>query len=115
MVALPLQPMTEVTIMAKRELLIIKGKDGEHDRMEFEESDLPMLAKAMKMAQQEASSPGRLLRLEEVEALVGLKKSAIYSRIKQGAFPAPIEVRGTAAKRWREADITAWIAHVAAP
>ncbi|MFC3816400.1 helix-turn-helix transcriptional regulator [Lysobacter sp. GCM10012299] len=95
--------------MSRRELVILKGKGDQPDRIELEESDLPMLAKAMEMAQQNSSYPSRLLKLEEVEALVGLKKSAIYQRVKEGSFPPPVSVKGTTAKRWREGEVAAWI------
>lgn len=55
-----------------------------------------------------AQSPLRLLRLSEVLARVGLKKSAIYARIRAGMFPKPVDLGGVVA--WVEAEIDAWIA-----
>ena len=52
---------------------------------------------------------GRLLRRSEVEARTGLKKTAIYSRIKNKTFPASLEI-GPGVVRWREVDIDAWMA-----
>ena len=51
---------------------------------------------------------GRFLRLPEVEATVGLKKSKLYALMKEAddPFPSPIHV-GTRAL-WVEADIIAW-------
>lgn len=50
----------------------------------------------------------RLVRLPEVETRVGLKKTAIYQKIKAGEFPAPTKI-GYAA-RWPESAINQWIA-----
>lgn len=50
----------------------------------------------------------KLIRLTEVMLLVGLKKSAIYDRIKDNKFPAPIKIGG--ASRWPDQEINAWIA-----
>lgn len=49
-----------------------------------------------------------LLRLPEVEKATGLKKSAIYSRIKEGTFPAPICL-GAKARAWKSDAIAHWI------
>lgn len=97
----------------KRELLLkLDPKTGEQ-RLEIEESDLPMLAKAMAMAQAPAG-PGKLLKLAEVEARVGLKKSAIYQRVAAGTFPAPVSIAAKAS-RWRESDVEKWLQDVAGP
>lgn len=55
----------------------------------------------------------RLLRRPEVEALVGLKTSAIYANMKAGLFPRPVKIgkRGVA---WRSADIAAFLQNGAA-
>jgi prophage regulatory protein len=53
----------------------------------------------------------RLLRLPQVEALVGLKKSAIYAgcRAKPPTFPVPIKLSPRAVA-WPESAIQRWIA-----
>lgn len=51
----------------------------------------------------------RLLRLPDVEARTGLKKSAIYAGMKAGTFPACIKL-GPRAAAWPESDISNWIA-----
>lgn len=51
----------------------------------------------------------RLLRLNEVEAIIGLKHSTIYRRINSGEFPRPLRV-GRRAVRWRQSDIDGWLA-----
>lgn len=50
----------------------------------------------------------RLLRLQEVEYLTGLKKSALYELMAGGLFPSAVRVgrRGTA---WKLSSIRAWI------
>lgn len=50
----------------------------------------------------------RLLELREVEDLTGLRKSAIYVRIREGQFPAPVS-RGGRSVAWRLSSITSWI------
>lgn len=47
--------------------------------------------------------------MPQVEAACGLKKSAIYLRIKAGYFPRPVSL-GTKHVAWRSDDIEAWIA-----
>jgi prophage regulatory protein len=52
----------------------------------------------------------RLIRLPDVEAKTGLKHSAIYQRITEGAFPRQVPL-GPKAVAWLEAEIDAWIDH----
>jgi predicted DNA-binding transcriptional regulator AlpA len=54
------------------------------------------------------SEPQRLIRLPEVENLTGLKKSAIYQRIAEGRFPAPIRVTERASA-FIESEVSDWI------
>lgn len=51
----------------------------------------------------------QLLRRNEVEAIVGLKKSAIYDRISREEFPAPERFRSSRMVRWRRSKIEAWL------
>lgn len=53
-------------------------------------------------------SPWRLLRLEEVLAIVGVSKSALYQWIEEGLFPAPVRV-GKRGSRWRASEVAAWV------
>ena len=55
-----------------------------------------------------------LLRLSEVIVRVGLKKTAIYSRIKAGVFPEPIKL-SQRCSRWRAEDIERWVADTTRP
>lgn len=51
--------------------------------------------------------PRRHLRLPAVIALVGLKRTAIYRRMKEGSFPQPIQL-GARAVAWDAAAIAEW-------
>lgn len=51
----------------------------------------------------------RLLRLPEVEARTGLKKSSIYAGMRAGTFPSCVTI-GHRAVAWPESRIDAWIA-----
>lgn len=55
------------------------------------------------------SQAERLLRLPDVEARTGLKKSAIYAGMKAATFPACIKL-GPRAAAWPESEISNWIA-----
>ena len=50
----------------------------------------------------------RLLRLNEVLHRVGLRRSAIYLKIKLGEFPPPVRL-GARAVAWPSDVIDAWI------
>lgn len=50
----------------------------------------------------------RLIRLPEVISRVGLKKSAIYSRIREGSFPKPRPLAANAVA-WPESAIDKWV------
>lgn len=49
-----------------------------------------------------------LMRLEAVEAAVGLKKSTLYAMIKAGEFPRPVKI-GPALNGWPSSEIEQWI------
>lgn len=55
-----------------------------------------------------AATTDTLLRLPEVEAIVGLKKSKLYLLIQEGDFPPPIRL-GKRAVRWKASVVDAWI------
>lgn len=50
-----------------------------------------------------------LLRLPQVQARVGLSRSALYARIASGEFPKPVGL-GVRAVAWPSDEIDAWIA-----
>lgn len=55
-----------------------------------------------------AAPPARLLRLPEVIARVGLRRSAIYQRMSEGRFPRSRSL-GPKCAVWVEAEIDEWI------
>ena len=57
-------------------------------------------------------SHARLLRLPEIMARVGLKRSAIYQRMSEGNFPRSRSLSSKCAV-WVEAEVDAWIEEVA--
>ena len=59
-----------------------------------------------------ATSPARLLRLPEVMARVGMKRSAIYQRMSEGRFPKSRSL-GPKCAVWVEAEINDWIQSIA--
>ena len=52
----------------------------------------------------------RALRLTDVVAKVGLKRSTIYALAKQGLFPAPIKL-STHASAWLEDQLDKWLSN----
>lgn len=55
--------------------------------------------------------PEVLLKLEQVEAQTGMKKSYIYREMKKGTFPRACKIgHGT---RWMQSDVQRWIAALA--
>jgi len=52
----------------------------------------------------------KLLRLPEVEEIVGFKKSTIYQYIREGKFPRQVKI-GTSS-RWKLSDIKKWMKQV---
>ena len=49
-----------------------------------------------------------ILRRPEVSERTGLARSTLYQRIKEGKFPAPVQL-GVRAVGWRESDVAKWI------
>lgn len=50
----------------------------------------------------------RLIVLEEVERITGLKKSSLYRLMGQGQFPGPVRV-GPKSVRWPESHVLGWV------
>lgn len=55
----------------------------------------------------------RLLRLPDVMAMTGLRKSAIYAAMKDGRFPAPR--KWGRSSMWLQAEVAAWVHQVIEP
>ncbi len=58
------------------------------------------------------ASVRRLLPIEEVMDLCGVKRTELYHRIKIKDFPAPVKIG--ASSRWVSAEVDAWIGRVVA-
>jgi prophage regulatory protein len=58
------------------------------------------------------TGPDQLIRLSQVINLVGLKRSWIYQRTKEGKFPRPIKI-GSRASVWTQISVAAWIQKMA--
>ncbi|MFZ3484245.1 helix-turn-helix transcriptional regulator [Sphingomonas sp. 3-13AW] len=56
-------------------------------------------------------APDRLLRLPEVSEMVGLSKSMIYRKMRDGSFPAAIKPGGVST-RWKESEVCRWVEKV---
>lgn len=52
----------------------------------------------------------RLIRLDEVQRLVGLGKTKIYEMIAAGRFPVPYKV--SSAARWSQHEVLNWIENI---
>lgn len=51
-----------------------------------------------------------ILRLPKVQERVGLSRSTLYAKIKDGTFPAGIKLgTGARAVGWLESDVNAWL------
>lgn len=59
-----------------------------------------------------ASPAMRLLRIDEVCALVGISRAMVYKCMKHGPAPFPKPVKIGALSRWLEEDVVAWIAQL---
>ena len=52
----------------------------------------------------------RLLRMRELESLVGVKRSTIHRLVSQGRFPPPLHPFGHGrVAAWKATEIAAWI------
>ena len=54
------------------------------------------------------NSDDRILRLREVEAIVGLKRSTIYRKLSTNNFPRPRRLCGSSVG-WLNSEIQSWI------
>ena len=50
----------------------------------------------------------KLLRLREVEGIVGMGASTIYRKMDGGSFPRPVDVGGGSV-RWRADELSEWL------
>jgi prophage regulatory protein len=59
------------------------------------------------LANESEIKPRRLISIQEVLYRTGLSRTAVYQRMGDGLFPAPIELGRNSV--WLESDIDAWI------
>lgn len=52
----------------------------------------------------------RLLRLPDVIAQTGYRRSRLYELVRSGKFPRPVSLGGGRAVAWPSSEIDAWIA-----
>ena len=57
------------------------------------------------MAQEDT---GKLLRLEAVISLIGMKGSWVLQKVNEGKFPKPLRLSPRAVA-WRQSDVMEWI------
>ena len=50
----------------------------------------------------------RLLHIREVAAMTALSRATIYTMMRSGDFPRPLQV-GPRAVRWRESQVRQWV------
>ncbi len=62
----------------------------------------------MQASPSKTAHPERLLRLPDVEALTGLKKSSIYDAMRRNEFPAAVKLSRRAVC-WSSSAIDRWI------
>ena len=63
------------------------------------------------MASSVPANYDRLIMLEAVESIVGLKRTRIYKLIRESDFPAPYKPGGSGS-RWSEVEVLAWVARI---
>lgn len=53
--------------------------------------------------------PDRLIRMPEFKARIGLSRTTIYFKVKDGSLPKPVTLGGNTIA-WRESEVDAWMA-----
>jgi len=56
-----------------------------------------------------SGEPDRLISLPEVKEIVGIGKTMIYRKMREGSFPQPCKPGG-ASSRWSEREVRGWVA-----
>jgi prophage regulatory protein len=64
---------------------------------------------AIKQAPPPIRTIDRIIRVNELCALVGLHRSTVWRAVAQGKFPKPVVI-STQSRGWRASDIEQWIA-----
>ena len=55
------------------------------------------------------ATDARLIRMRELQTLVGMRRSTIHRLISEGRFPEPIHPLANRLAAWRSTDVQAWI------
>jgi len=50
----------------------------------------------------------RILRVRDVMAMTGLKRTTLYLKVRESQFPKPVQL-GARAVGWREAEVRGWV------
>jgi len=82
-------------------------RDEERERKRDQRRQRIAESRRRALAAVKAAGLRRILRLPEVEAATGKKRSAIYDGIADGTFPKPVPL-GERAVGWIESEILAW-------
>ena len=67
---------------------------------------------ADRSAARERVATERWMRLADVISTTQLGRSTIYKLVNERLFPKPFRIPGTSSARWREAEVSAWMADV---
>lgn len=62
----------------------------------------------MKQTSISVGQSNRILRVHDVMAVTGLRRTSLYEMVRQNRFPCPVQL-GARAIGWREADVATWI------
>ena len=57
--------------------------------------------------------PDRLLNIQDLTERLGMGRTTIFTKVRNGQFPQPIRF-GSKCSRWKESEITAWVEAAAA-
>ncbi len=86
----------------RKDLLLLTDPKSGQQQIEIQESDVPMLAKAMRQAQ-----PNKLLKMKAVIEATGLSRSRLYALMATKEFPAAI--KEGASSLWSAQAVQEWI------
>jgi len=90
--------------------LLSEAGDNPSTKRKSADAPEPPPEVAQRHAPEAGHRPG-LLRCAEVCSRVGVRRVTIWRMVKRGEFPKPVPLRDSSrAIRWREGDVTAWIA-----
>jgi prophage regulatory protein len=95
--------------MPTREILRRDRERKEDEQQERERRRRLRIEKRERaLADSKKAGRRRVLRLPEVEVMVGMRHSAIYEAIAAGTFPPPVELTASA-RGWIEAEVENWL------